>query len=225
MINIKLRPTLCLRRSNAKLHFMQGDFELYLTALTLAAALSVDSLFAAFLLAPPTQLGMQQRLRVHLNAFLFASIQTLLLWTGYRIGFSDASSLIQINYVKDYSHWIAFGILCAVAGKNFYDSRKSDRGETPALTQKPITIVLAMALATSLDALGVGIGMGLVKEESSAIQLKLISLAVMTYVFVFMGQRIAGRFPDTLKPRLQKSSAILLFLLGLHILHEHGVFR
>ena len=83
-------------------------------------------------------------------AIIMALFQTVMPLIGIFLG-------LQVSdYISEYDHWLAFGLLSLLGAKMIIDSFKE---EEEKLMQNPLklTNVIGMSVATSIDALAVGV--------------------------------------------------------------------
>lgn len=130
-----------------------------LEVIFLGAVLSADSFSAA--------LAMGSRPFQKMDALKFAissggaeALATLFgFWAGANI----------ISYISSLDHWIAFGLLAAVAIHMAYEGIIGLRGpvvqEEDSVDFHSFTKVLLVSFATSLDAFGVGVGLGIANKS------------------------------------------------------------
>ena len=77
-----------------------------------------------------------------------------------------------ISLISDYDHWIAFGLLAAVAVHMAFEGVQGLRGKVDqhTVTQgHSLLKLLVVSFATSMDAFGVGIGLGLTPPPGVAL--------------------------------------------------------
>ena len=87
------------------------------------------------------------------------------------------------DYIVDYDHWVAFGLLAAVGGKMIYESFKIESAEKN-LDPSNVLVLLILALATSIDALAIGITLSLIV---SSITVAVIIIGLVTFVLSYLG--------------------------------------
>jgi putative Mn2+ efflux pump MntP len=125
----------------------------------------------------------------------------------------------MLGLIKNFDHWIAFGLLALIGGRMIHESFERDDEEKscrPDRTQGSRLFVLA--LATSIDALAVGLSLGVVRAGIlyPAAVIGATSLA-MTLVGAKLGPvvgRVAGR-------RAELLGGLILIGIGIKILIEH----
>jgi len=140
-----------------------------LSIITIAVGLAMDTFAVSIVTgAAYKQLHIRHTLRM---AGFFGGFQAFMPVVGYLAG------LTVKQYVSNYDHWIAFGILAAVGLKMIYESFKiKEERKTP--NPANLAVVLALAVATSIDALAVGITISLITH---AIALAVIIIGAVTF--------------------------------------------
>lgn len=133
------------------------------------------------------------------------------------IGWAVASTFEQ--YITDYDHWIAFGLLFVLGGKMIWDSIKKD---DEAETEKPLNIgfktLLLMAVATSIDALAVGVTFAFLQVNVWA---AIALIGAITFALSFAGVFIGVKLGDKFEKKAEFFGGLILILIGVKILLEH----
>ncbi len=111
-------------------------------------------------------------------AFAFGGFQAIMPIVGWLAG------LTLREFIKDYDHWVAFGLLAFIGSKMIYESFKIKRAQEQTDTLSA-TIILVLALATSIDALAVGITFSFLLAGSLVIAV--IIIGVITFIFSYAG--------------------------------------
>ena len=180
--------------------------------LLISVALAMDafsiSICAGASLADP---GFKKPLRV---AFYFAIFHVLLFFIGWQSGTWVA------DRIGGFDHWIAFVVLATISAKMmisfWYKTEK-----TILFSFKPSNLIL-LSVATSLDALGVGAGLAFTNYSMTWL---IVAIGFTVFLFCFFGVwggRVVVRYINNYATL---GGAILLFLIGLKILFDHGVFK
>ncbi len=133
------------------------------------------------------------------------------------IGWAVASTFEQ--YITDYDHWIAFGLLFVLGGKMIWDSIKKD---DEAETEKPLNIgfktLLLMAVATSIDALAVGVTFAFLQVNVWA---AIALIGAITFALSFAGVFIGVKLGDKFEQKAEFVGGLILIMIGVKILLEH----
>ena len=184
------------------------DVEL-LAVIAIAVGLAMDTFAVSIVTgAAYKQLHIRHTLRM---AGFFGGFQAFMPVVGYLAGLSVR------QYVSNFDHWIAFGILAAVGLKMIYESFKiKEERKTP--NPENLAVVLVLAVATSIDALAVGITLSLVTH---AIVLAVIIIGVVTFGLSFAGVYIGKKFGHFFESGIEAIGGLVLIGLGIKIVLQH----
>ena len=180
-----------------------------LAVIAIAVGLAMDTFAVSIVTgAAYKQLHIRHTLRM---AGFFGGFQAFMPVIGYLAG------LTVRQYVSDYDHWIAFGILAAVGLKMIYESFKiKEERKTP--NPGNLAVVLVLAVATSIDALAVGITLSLITH---AIALAIIIIGVVTFGLSFAGVYIGKKFGHFFEGGIEAIGGLVLIGLGIKIVLQH----
>jgi manganese efflux pump family protein len=180
-----------------------------LSVITIAVGLAMDTFAVSIVTgAAYKQLHIRHALRM---AGFFGGFQAFMPVVGYLAG------LTVRQYVSNYDHWIAFGILAAVGFKMIYESFKiQEEKNTP--DPSSLMVVLVLAVATSIDALAVGVTISLI---TNAIALAVIIIGAVTFVMSFAGVYIGKRFGHFFEGGIEIVGGLVLIALGIKIVIQH----
>jgi len=180
-----------------------------LAVIAIAVGLAMDTFAVSIVTgAAYKQLHIRHALRM---AGFFGGFQAFMPVVGYLAGLSVR------QYVSNYDHWIAFGILAAVGLKMIYESFKiKEERKTP--NPANLAVVLVLAVATSIDALAVGITLSLITH---AIVLAVIIIGVITFGLSFAGVYIGKRFGHFFEGGIEIVGGLVLIALGIKIVIQH----
>ncbi len=181
-----------------------------LTLLGIAFGLAMDA-FAVAIAVGARHKRLQFRPVFRLS-FHFGLFQFLMPIIGWLLG----SGLEK--YLKDYDHWVAFGLLAIIGGKMIKESFEPEAVDTPRtdLTRKLSLIMLS--IATSIDALAVGLTFALLDYRiwSSSAVIGVVACG-MTIIGMFLGRRLGDRFGK----RMELVGGLVLLAIGANILFSH----
>ncbi len=182
------------------------------TIIVIAVGLAMDA-FAVSIVSGSVyqQLHVRHALRM---AVFFGGFQAFMPLIGSLVGMSVK------DYIADYDHWVAFGLLAAVGGKMIYESFKIKSAEKN-LDPSNVLVLLVLALATSIDALAIGITLSLIV---SSIAIAVIIIGLVTFVLSYLGVCIGKRFGHFFENKIEALGGIILIGLGIKILFEHLPF-
>jgi len=182
------------------------------TIIVIAVGLAMDA-FAVSIVSGSVyqQLHVRHALRM---AVFFGGFQAVMPLIGSLAGMSVK------DYIADYDHWVALGLLAAVGGKMIYESFKIESVEKN-LDPSNVLVLLILALATSIDALAIGITLSLIV---SSIAVAVIIIGLVTFVLSYFGVFIGKRFGHFFENKIEAIGGLILIGLGVKIVLEHTVF-
>lgn len=183
-----------------------------ITVIIVAVVLSMDA-FAVSVVSGAVykRLNVPCALRM---AVFFGGFQAFMPLIGYLAGLGVK------EYIADYDHWAAFGLLLAVGGKMIYES----------LAMKPagnkfdpsnVFVLLVLSVATSIDALAIGITLSIITNK---IVSAVIIIGVVTFVLSYLGVFIGKRYGHFFENKIEAAGGLVLIGLGVKILAEHLFF-
>ncbi len=180
--------------------------------IVLAIGLSMDSLIIA--LTSGAIIGNHNTVNILKIAGMLAFIQMSLTVFGWFIGSTFA------QYIADFDHWLAFGILFFLGAKVIISSMKEE--ESTPFNPLSFKVMLGLAIATSIDATAVGLSLSLVGREvlSPAILIGLVTFIVSSMGIIF-GCKVGQRY----NLRINILGGIILIVIGCSILLEHTIFN
>lgn len=185
------------------------------TLLGIAVALAMD----AFAVAVATgvglhKVGLRQTFRLSWHFGLFQALMPVL---GWYLGASIHT------YVAAYAHWIAFTLLFLV-GANMIREAFALEEEKPKQRDatRGLTLVV-LSVATSIDALAVGLSLLLLEVP---IVYPALVIGVVAGLFTVAGLHLGALAASSkrLSPIAETAGGVILLIIGLNILREHGVF-
>lgn len=101
------------------------------------------------------------------------------------------------QYIRNFDHWIAAGLLGVVGGKMLFEAARGPAGETQADACDPTRgmMLLTLSVATSLDALAVGLSMAFLRVSvwGPAVVIGVVA-GVLTMTGMGFGSRLGARF-------------------------------
>ena len=154
------------------------------------------------------QIKFVQAIRVALILAVFQAIMPVLGWYA----------ALQIKeYIVEFDHWIAAGLLWIIGIKMIWESLKSE----DTITQKnPLktTVIIVLAIATSIDALAVGISFGCLNVN---MYVTTIIIGFTTFVVAMIGMLLGKNAGNIIGKRAEIIGGIMLITIGIKILIEH----
>jgi putative Mn2+ efflux pump MntP len=183
-----------------------------ITIIIIAVGLAMDA-FAVSIVSGSAykQLKVKHALR---TAVFFGAFQAFMPLIGALAGLSLK------EYIANYDHWMAFGLLSAVGGKMIYESFKIKPAKEN-FDPSNIFILLVLSVATSIDALVVGITLPLI---TSSIVVAVIIIGLVTFALSYLGVFIGKKFGHFFESKIEALGGLVLIALGLKILIEHLFF-
>jgi putative Mn2+ efflux pump MntP len=191
----------------------------FLTLLLIALGLSAD----AFAVAVGKGLTMR---RLHVPTMLaiaaaFGFAQGAMPVIGWLLG----AQLQQ--YIEEYDHWIAFGLLAIVGGKMLREAFSDDEEDVPAADAGasggvallvPVRELVVLAVATSIDALAVGIGFAFLEVNilGAAVLIGVVTF-LLSAVGVVLGHRAGRRW----RQPAEIAGGLVLIAIGIKIVLDH----
>lgn len=128
------------------------------------------------------------------------------------------AGLHLISKIKSFDHWIAFGLLMAVAIHMAYEGLcdlMSKEIKTEKLDFHSFTKVLIVSFATSLDAFGVGIGFGVAHKP---IVPYIISIGIFAFISTIAGLYLARKLSKRFGPIVSLVGAVILIVMAFEML-------
>ena len=143
-------------------------------------------------------------------ALVLAVFQTMMPFMGWLGG-------VQIEqYLNNYDHWIAFGLLTILGVKMLIEAFKPDEDKNfnPLLFK----VLVGMAVATSIDAFVVGISFAFFKIN---IYLTLFIIGSITFLASMVGMLLGKKIGNKFGNKAEIAGGIILIGIGLKILLSH----
>ena len=139
----------------------------------------------------------------------FGGFQALMPTIGYYLGAGFE------EMIKDYDHWVAFGLLALIGINMIRESREEDVKADPRMSP---AAMIPLAVATSIDALAAGISFGVL---GSGILKPAVLIGCTTLVISTLGFKVGNAFGSRYKSKAELAGGVILVLIGIKILIEH----
>ncbi len=185
------------------------DIPIIIEIIIVGLVLSADSFSAA------VAMGMRPFSRKDALKFAFAS-------SGAEVFVTSIGALSGSYMVKKFSafdHWIAFGLLAAVALHMAYegicDLLNKDKTKPEHINFHSFAKVLIVSFATSLDSLGVGMGLGVANKPLVGY---LISIGLWAFIGTIAGLYLAKKLSKKFGPIVTIFGAIVLGIIAFEML-------
>ncbi len=187
----------------------------FYTILLIALALAVDAFavaLAAGITLPRVTLRHTFRLAWHFGLF-----QAGMNIIGWGLGVSVRPFIEQVD------HWIAFALLAGVGGHMIIEALKHEDKQNRNADPTRGRTMLILAVATSIDALALGLSFAILKVDIwfPALVIGVVA-TVLTAIGIHLGHFV--RNSSKLGSKVEIAGGLVLIVIGLNILHEHGVF-
>ena len=177
--------------------------------LGISIALAMDAFavaIAAGLIVRPATFRHTFRLAFHFGLFQF-----LMPILGWSAGAQVA------DRIRDYDHWIAFGLLALIGGKMLREACSSDKSPVMDDPTRGLTLV-TLSVATSIDALAVGLSFALI-DASIWLTAVVIGLAAATLTTI--GFQLGTRLGTSWSRGADAIGGTILLVIGVQILISH----
>jgi putative Mn2+ efflux pump MntP len=160
--------------------------------------------------------GLHMRALAYRNAAIialtFGLFQAVMPLIGWLLGTGLA------DYIRDYDHWVAFGLLLLIGGKMLWEAIFAQDEEKDSDGTIKLRELLLLAVATSIDALAVGITFAFLHVSIlGAVALIGVVTFVLTFVGVVLGHRVGARF----RGPAEIAGGLILIGIGARILLDH----
>ena len=180
--------------------------------LLIAVSMAIDA-FAVCLAAgsmPETQ-GARPAFRLSFHFGLFQFIMPVLGWLA-------GSSIEPI--IRNYDHWIAFGLLGFVGVRMIYSALRGEEGH-PSDPSRGWTLVL-LSIAVSIDALAVGLSLGVL---GILVWYPALIIGLVTSFLSLLGLWLGNSFGRKFGKPIEIIGGLVLIGIGLRIVISHLVTR
>lgn len=180
-----------------------GLVELFL----IAVGLSMDAF--AVSVCKGLSLGRIKLKHMIIAGLWFGGFQGLMPAIGYFFGnfFAD--------FVNNYAHWIAFGLLAIIGGNMIKESfGKDDECMDCSMSASKM---LPLAVATSIDAMAVGVSFAFMQVQ---IVWAVLFIGVITFILSGIGVKVGSIFGTKYKAKAELAGGMVLIAIGLKILIE-----
>lgn len=182
----------------------------------IAIALAMDALAVSIAVGMKLKkTGFRQVFRLSWHFGLFQALMPVIGWAAGRSLFP---------YIEKFDHWVAFGLLFLVGANMIKEalSLEDTSDETPSDPTKGLSLVV-LSIATSIDALAVGFSISMV-NTSIFFPAAVIGIVAGTFtIFGMYAGRTIGTMPK-ISTWAEIGGGIVLWLIGINILFDHGVF-
>lgn len=123
-----------------------------------------------------------------------------------------------LEFIADYDHWVAFGLLVFVGCRMIWESAHTEDSTVPARDTTKGWRLILLSLATSIDALTVGFSFSFVGV--SIIYGSLI-IGAVAFSVTICGLLLGKRVGKIVGRRAEIVGGVILILIGLRVLTSH----
>lgn len=195
----------------------------FITTLGIAVALAMDAFAVAIATGVSLKrVSFRQTFRLSWHFGLFQAMMPII---GWGLGAS-----VQ-RFMAAYAHWVAFFLL-ALVGSNMLkeailadedDEEEEEENKKPRKDSTRGMTLVMLSVATSIDALAVGLSMSMLQVSivTPAIVIGIVA-GLFTIAGLHLGKRVARL--TWLSTWAEIVGGLVLWLIGLNILRESGVF-
>ena len=146
-------------------------------------------------------------------AFHFGLFQAVMPVVGWLFGNSIEP------YVKDYDHWVAFGLLVFVGLRMIRSGISKDEEETLKDPSRGMTMVM-LSIAVSIDALAIGLSLSLL---GITIWTPALVIGLVTGALSLIGLRVGNGFGQRYGKPVEVLGGLVLIGIGIRIVMSHIV--
>ena len=187
-----------------------------LNTIAIAVALAMDA-FAVAISAGMTlgSVDFRQNFRLAWHFGLFQAAMPIIGW---------CAGLTIREWIARYEHWVAFGLLLFVAQGMFREAFKQEENNQQLKDPTKGATMIMLSVATSLDALAVGLSLAMI---NISIWMPALIIGLVACFFTTIGMHLGKTLGRSawLRRYADCLGALVLLVIGLNILREHGVFN
>jgi putative Mn2+ efflux pump MntP len=121
-----------------------------------------------------------------------------------------------VEFIEQFDHWVAFGLLAIVAGRMIWEFFKEDEGAQKDLSRG--LLLFTLAVATSIDSLAVGLSFAFLKVD---IWVASVTIGVVAFGVVCLGVLIGIRVGALLGRWAKLAGALVLLGIGIRTVVTH----
>ena len=146
-------------------------------------------------------------------AFHFGLFQAVMPVVGWLFGNSIEP------YIKNYDHWVAFGLLVFVGLRMIRSGLSKDEEETLKDPSRGMTMVM-LSIAVSIDALAIGLSLSLL---GITIWTPALVIGLVTGALSLIGLRVGNGFGQRYGKPVEVLGGLVLIGIGIRIVMSHIV--
>lgn len=182
--------------------------ELDINIILIAVGLAMDS-FSVSIARGFSKTNTKLSIEALKTGFFFGLFQAFMPLLGWVAGLSI------VDFISDFDHWIAFGLLSLIGLRMIYESVSEQSKKV--VNSSSFKVLLILSMATSIDALAVGLSLSFLETSivTPAIMIGIITFS-LSFLGVFLGKKFGSYFE-----RIGVLGGIILIVIALRILIEH----
>lgn len=181
-----------------------------LSTLVLAFAMSTDAFAAA--VGKGAALHKPRLSEALRTGVIFGVIEAITPVIGWALGSMAA------QFVRDWDHWIAFGMLCVLGAMMIRNGLGADSEEATPVGRHSFWLLAATGFATSIDAMAVGVSLAFIDNN---IAVTALAIGLATMLMVTLGVMIGRLVGSVAGKRAEVLGGVALIGIGATILYEH----
>ena len=121
-----------------------------------------------------------------------------------------------VEFISDYDHWLAFGLLGLIGGRMIWESFHSEDSKSTDVTKG--FMLLTLSIATSIDALAVGLSFAFLKIN---IVMATVTIGITAFLITIIGLLLGKKVGGLVGKRAECIGGVILIGIGIKILLEH----
>jgi putative Mn2+ efflux pump MntP len=182
--------------------------ELDINIILIAVGLAMDS-FSVSIVRGFTKTNTKLSIEALKTGFFFGLFQAVMPLLGWVAGLSI------VDFISDFDHWIAFGLLIFIGLRMIYESISEQSKKV--IIASSFKVLLILSVATSIDALAVGLSFSFLE---TSIVTPAIMIGIIAFSFSFLGVFIGKKFGNYFE-KIGVLGGIILIVIAIRILVEH----
>ena len=179
----------------------------------IAVALAMDAFAVSIVTGVNLKdVSFRQTFRLSWHFGLFQALMPIIGWSA---------GLSIRTYIEHVDHWIAFALLSFVGVNMIRGAFKNNKNDEPKKDPTKGDSLVVLSIATSIDALALGLRLAILNVS---IWTPAVIIGVVAGVFTILGLQIGKRIGSATRLSLyaERIGGIVLIVIGMKILHEHG---
>ena len=154
-------------------------------------------------------LSWPQWLRVAFSFGFFQAMMPVLGWLAGRT---------VVEYIEDYDHWIAFGLLVIIGGRMLWEAFRPEDEEANRNDISKGLVLITLSIATSIDALAVGLSFAFLEVN---IGLASGTIGIVAFIATIIGFLVGQRAARIIGKRAEMLGGFILIAIAIRILVSH----